>query len=191
MTANILPALQAMAVPIETLHPFEGNPHRGDVDSIARSLAQLGQHRPVVVDAEGRVIVGNHTLLAARQLGWTEIAAIVTDDDDVTAQARLLADNRTSELGTNDDSDLLAMLLRVTSADTELLAAASYGTSDLIELLSAQPEPFLIEQENGSDQSGDLNATYAIVVTCTDEMHQLELVERFMAEGLACRVLIN
>ena len=166
MTANILPALQAMAVPIETLHPFEGNPHRGDVDSIARSLAQLGQHRPVVVDAEGRVIVGNHTLLAARQLGWTEIAAIVTDDDDVTAQARLLADNRTSELGTNDDSDLLAMLLRVTSADTELLAAASYGTSDLIELLSAQPEPFLIGEFGPVDEDSQPRLDQAASVRC-------------------------
>ena len=195
MKANIAKDIASLAVPLDKLTRLPGNPRRGDVESVIRSYTRWGQLKPIVAtgNAEdgGIVSAGNHQLDAVRQMGWDSIAVVWTDHSPSEAEAFALADNRTSELGTNDDSDLLAMLLRVTSADTDLLAAASYGTSDLIELLSAQPEPFLIEQDDGGDQSGDLNATYAIVVSCTDEMHQLELVERFMAEGLACRVLIS
>jgi ParB-like chromosome segregation protein Spo0J len=88
MTSNILPGLQANAVPIDSLKNFEGNPNIGNVEAIARSLETLGQHRLLVVDQEGNVIVGNHTLMAAKQLGWDEIAVLVTDDDPETARAR-------------------------------------------------------------------------------------------------------
>lgn len=43
---------------------------------------------------------------------------------------------------------------------------------------------------NGSgDQSGELKDNWQIVVTCTSEQHQLELLQRFDDEGLQCRAL--
>jgi hypothetical protein len=42
-----------------------------------------------------------HELIAAaQQLGWTHIAVVWVDDDDITATAFALADNRTGDLGT-------------------------------------------------------------------------------------------
>jgi hypothetical protein len=70
---------------IEELTLFVGNARRGDVPAIAESLAQNGQYKPVVVNVgttTGRpdeVLVGNHTLLAARSLGWESIDVCYVD----------------------------------------------------------------------------------------------------------------
>lgn len=77
------------------------------------------------------VIAGNHTLRAARQLNWPSIAVVWTDDDEVTAKAYSLADNRTAELGGYDDDELLAMLAEVHDIDPELLAATGWTEADL------------------------------------------------------------
>jgi hypothetical protein len=64
-----------------------------------------------VVRASDRTIVaGNHTWLAAKSLGWSEIAAVLVDDDEATAQAFALADNRTAELGSYDERELLDLM---------------------------------------------------------------------------------
>lgn len=66
--------LAALAVPIETLNHYGTNPRKGDVSAIAESLRVHGQYRPIVVRTETReVLAGNHTLAAARDLGWHEI----------------------------------------------------------------------------------------------------------------------
>ena len=103
--------LRALAIPVADLHLMPGNPRRGDVDAVARSLSAFGQRKPIVVRrGDNVVIAGNHTLRAARQLGWPEIAAVWVDDDDATAKAFSLADNRTAELGGYDDAELAALI---------------------------------------------------------------------------------
>jgi site-specific DNA-methyltransferase (adenine-specific) len=119
-----------------------GNPRRGDVDAVCRSYSVFGQRKPIVArrtgERDGRpvgiVIAGNHQMMAAEKLGWPEIAVVWTDDDEMTARAFALADNRTSELGVFDEEALAEMLGEV-SSDAELLAAASYTEQDLQELL--------------------------------------------------------
>lgn len=128
--------LLPLARPIGELRVLEGNPRRGDVPAVMRSLKRFGQRKPIVARADGTVIAGNHTLLAALELGWPEIAVVVTDDDDAHAKAYALADNRTSALGSFDLGDLTAMAVEVDAADPELLLAASY---DLAELLGPAP----------------------------------------------------
>ena len=34
-------------------------------------------------------------------------------------------------------------------------------------------------------------AQYLVLVTCQDEHHQVELLQRFTAEGLTCRALLS
>ncbi len=110
--AGISADLLSLAVPIDsvTLHPR--NPREGDVGAIVESLRRFGQLKPIVVQASTRfVVAGNHLLRAARELGWTEVAANVSDLDDRQARAFMVADNRTQELGTYDQ-DALGLLLR-------------------------------------------------------------------------------
>jgi ParB-like chromosome segregation protein Spo0J len=137
---RIVPDLQALAFPVGELTPLPGNPRQGDVQAVARSYSTFGQRKPIVARREGDggiVIAGNHQLAAAQQLGWTHVAVVWVDDDDITAKAFALADNRTADLGTYDDADLLAMLQAVHDADAELFASTAYDEDALVELFGS------------------------------------------------------
>jgi hypothetical protein len=137
VVSNVVPQLQGLCVPVEGLRTMTGNPRRGDVDAVMRSLDAFGQRKPIVArESTGEVIAGNHTFMAAVKLGWSEIAVVWVDDDDATAKAFALADNRTAELGGYDDELLAGMIAEVMSADLGLLAAASYTADDLDALLA-------------------------------------------------------
>jgi DNA modification methylase len=130
--------LLPLARPITEFRLLDGNPRRGDVASVKRSLQRFGQRKPIVVRADGTVEAGNTTLKAALELGWEQIAAVPFDDDEATAKAFALADNRTSELGAFDLAALTAMAVDVHAADPGLLEAASFTEADLNALLAGQ-----------------------------------------------------
>lgn len=131
-------------VGVDELRLFERNPRRGNVDAIAKSLAAHGQYRPIVVNAgtlTGRpleVLAGNHTLLAARSLGWESIEAAVLDVDDSRARAIVAADNRLADLGDYDTEALHALLSSLDDLD-----GTGYGAEDLaaLERELFPPEP--------------------------------------------------
>lgn len=138
----IAPDLAALAVPIGDLQLLPGNPRRGDVPAVARSLERFGQRKPIVAQrSDQSVLAGNHTLMAARSLGWSEIAVVWVEDDDDTARAFALADNRTAELGDYDDEALAAMIAAVQGADPELLAATGWSADDLADLIQIEEVP--------------------------------------------------
>lgn len=99
-------------VPLASLSPHPRNPRRGDVGVIAESLRVNEQYRPIVVAADDVILAGNHTWQAAGQLGWTTIAVVrlAIESDSPEARRILLADNRSSDLGTYDDTELLSLL---------------------------------------------------------------------------------
>jgi N6-adenosine-specific RNA methylase IME4 len=63
-----------------------GERHRrelGDIDGLARGMAELGLLHPIVVRPDGKLIAGERRLRAAEQLGWAEIPVTVVDLDAV------------------------------------------------------------------------------------------------------------
>jgi ParB-like chromosome segregation protein Spo0J len=131
-TEHIAEDLRPLAQPIDLLKLLPGNPRRGDVEAVMRSYDRFGQRKPIVARRDGTVIAGNHQLQAAQRLGWSHIAVVWTDDDDLTAKAFALADNRTADLGAYDDADLRALIESV-AIDPELLAAASYSLDEFLQ----------------------------------------------------------
>ena len=143
------------------------------------------------VRGRGESCAGNHQLAAARQLGWTHIAVVWVEDDDVTAKAFAFADNRTADLGTYDEADLLAMLKAVHDADMDLFAGTAYDEDALAELIAA-----LTAVEPGRDtepgeapadpitQPGDLILLGEHRLLCGDSTVVGD-VERLMDSGLA------
>lgn len=106
---SLLTSLERVLTTSIATHPQ--NARVGNVEAIADSLTRNDQFAPIVVQASTRyVLAGNHTLLAARRLGWREIDAVLVDVDDTAARRIMLAANRTPELGTYDP-DALAELL--------------------------------------------------------------------------------
>lgn len=132
----IIESLKSLAVSIDSLHGLEGNPRKGDVDAVAASLARFGQRKPIVARKDdGTIIAGNHTWQAAKKLGWKEIAVAFVGDDDVTAQAYALADNRTAELGSYDEELLLQMIQEIQKIDEALLADTGWAQKDFEQLV--------------------------------------------------------
>lgn len=135
----IIPSLQQLAVPIGSLVELPGNPRRGDIEAVAASLKAFGQRKPIVVRRHDQcVLAGNHTLKAARTLGWDEIAVVYVDDDDRTGMAYALADNRTAELGGFDVADLAALVAAID--DEALLTASGYDADAVANLLGTESD---------------------------------------------------
>jgi len=109
-----------------------------------RSYERFGQRKPIVARKTGGtaraprgvVIAGNHQLEAARQLGWKKIAVVWTTDDELTAKAFAIADNRTSDLAVYDDQALGELLADLVADDQGLLEASGWDRDAVAELLA-------------------------------------------------------
>jgi hypothetical protein len=147
----IIESLKSLAVPIDQLRGLPNNPRKGDVSAVMASLSRFGQRKPIVArHDDGTIIAGNHTWQAARELGWKEIAVAYVGDDDVTAQAYALADNRTAELGSYDDDLLRELIESVESVDPELLRDTGWDKTSVEELFKD-----VIKQQESSSESND------------------------------------
>lgn len=185
---RIAPALQGMVVPIDKLVPDPENarlhPER-NLAAIQDSLRLYGQVKPVVVRKATNVIVaGNGTVEAAKALGWTEVAAVFVDMNEVEAAGYGLADNRTAELA-KWDFEVVARL------DKLLLAAGheSVGWSaDELEVLRAAdwtPPPI---EEGGFGQGGGEDAPEPLMVSFTPDQYDvvgtcIKLIRQYEGKG--------
>lgn len=178
----IPPELEALAVPLAGLHPYPGNPRRGRLDVLKRSLERHGQYRPIVVNRRNmQVLAGNHTMRAARELGWPELAATFVDVDDDTAARIVLIDNRAPDLASNDDDELAALLSSLEGG----LEGSGYDEAELDALLEQ-----LSGSEPAPDTSPQLGAIeYRLIIDCDDEHQQAEWLERLQGEGLKVQAI--
>lgn len=192
---QIAPDLQPLAVPIGELKPLPGNPRRGDVEAVMRSYEKFGQRKPIVARRDGTIIAGNHQLEAARRLGWTEIAIVRVDDDDQTAKAYALADNRVGELGGYDDGALLSLLEDL--GDTgDLLLATGFDLDSIDDLRFRMSAPSLddLTAKYGDldEESEDLWPTIKVRVPASVFRTWGDLVERFEKnEAAALEAALN
>ncbi len=99
---------------IDQLKPNPGNARRHSkkqIRQIADSIKAFGFNVPILIDRDGNVIAGHGRLLAARDLGMTEVPTLCLDHL-TPAQARvfMIADNRLTEIATWDDRLLAEQL---------------------------------------------------------------------------------
>lgn len=105
--------LRVKYVPIGDVRPYEDNPRRNDgaVQAVAASLREFGWKQPIVVDADGTIVVGHTRYKAALALEMTHVPVVVASDlTPEQCAAYRLADNRVGELA-EWDSELLAQEL--------------------------------------------------------------------------------
>lgn len=116
---------------ISQLSHYPGNARRGDVEAIKESLIENGQYKPILVQrSTGFVLVGNHTMDAAEDLGWQKIAVLYLDVDDDHARRIVLADNATSDKAGYDEQ-LLVDLLK----DVEDFSGTGFTVDEFADLL--------------------------------------------------------
>lgn len=146
---NILPSLSKLVVPIADLTPDPRNVRWHDernIEAIMKSLEKFGQRKPIVVQDTGELKViraGNGTAEAASRLGWTKIAAVIVEEDDTTATAYAIADNRTAELAEWDFPELVGVVheLQMEMPDLGELAAIGFSPLELDDLLTGSFAP--------------------------------------------------
>jgi ParB-like chromosome segregation protein Spo0J len=168
-----------MAVAVDELRPFARNARRGNVSEIVASLEAHGQYKPIVARrGTGEVLVGNHTLAAVLELGWTHVAATWVECDDDQAARIVLVDNRSSDLAGYDD-EALASLLEEVADSTREFEGTGFDRDDLERLLernaSGPPEA---EQEPLPEP-----AIFGVAVVCGTEEQRGELMARLEEWG--------
>jgi ParB-like chromosome segregation protein Spo0J len=154
---HIAAQLRPLAVPVADLSADPANarlhPDR-NLAAIEASLRVYGQRKPLVVRREGMVVeAGNGTLEAARRLGWTHVAAVLVDDDPITATGFAIADNRTAELAAWDE-EALGRLLAELQAEEIDLDALGWSDAELKQLIESVPafEPTSDEDQHDLDK---------------------------------------
>lgn len=159
---------KAQLVRIDSLKPYPGNPRRGNVEEIRRSLRINGQYRPVVVRIENRIVLaGNHTMEAAVEEGWEEIWATFISCDEQGAKRINLADNRTPELGGYDGQALLDQLKGLPDLE------GTGWTNDEMGSLLDRLEPAKSTPSSGDGESvPGAGLRLAVLVVCTSAEHQ-------------------
>lgn len=127
---RIHPHLQDLAVPLSELNQYAKNPRKGDVERIRASLEENGQYKAVVVrKSSNTILAGNHTVKAAKALGWDELAVTYWDGSDEEAAKIVLVDNASSDAATYDDEALKELLSDLTD-----LVGSGYDEEKLREL---------------------------------------------------------
>jgi len=165
--------IRTLAISIETLNLDSANlrlHNDKNIKVITSSLSQFGQRKPIVVQKRGMIIrAGNGTVTAAQQLGWTHIAAVILDDDDLTAASYAIADNRSAELANWDESSLLKVL---NTFDKSMKEAVGYDQDSIDKLLKSVESDWTGNDSNGN---GDENKD--------DEVPSVEEIEAITKRG--------
>jgi DNA modification methylase len=153
--------------PITGLRPYENNPRMNDdaVEAVAESIRQFGFRQPIVVDAEGVVVIGHTRLKAAQRLGMTEVPVHVAEGlTPEQIRALRIADNKTGELAEWDLEKLGIELKAMREGDADLdLEAFGFDQDELSTLLDqgvqgglTDPDAIPEQPDAATTQTGDL-----------------------------------
>lgn len=118
--------------PIDSVTPHPDNYNNGDVDLIVESIRANGMYRAIYVDHGGRILAGNHTWLACKELGAEVIPVIKIDSEGVDALRVMVVDNVAARRARPDHALLLELLEELNSTDD--LPGTGYD-ADSLEML--------------------------------------------------------
>ena len=124
-------------VPIGRLKVHPKNVNEADLGAIIESIKAQGFYGALVAQrGTNFVCVGNHRLLAARQLGFDTLPVTWIDCDDETALRVMIADNATTRRGHDNPAALAELLAELAATETGLGAGLGYDGDDLDQLIS-------------------------------------------------------
>lgn len=161
---------------------FPGNARIHADAELRASIRKFGQYRPLTVrvaDGSYTILAGNGTADALAAEGHDKADCALLECDDHEARQINLADNKLSDMAT-DDRDALAELLSYLEGDYE---GTGWTVAEVDKLI--EPPGF------GEDAPVDeITPQYGVIIDCSSEEEQLRLLERLGGEGLSCRALM-
>ncbi|GIW56298.1 MAG: methyltransferase [Nitrospiraceae bacterium] len=150
---------------LSEIKPYPGNPRVNDdaVAAVAASIREFGFRQPIVVDAEGVIIVGHTRYKAALKLGLEKVPVHVARE--LTPQqikAYRIADNKTNELSAWN-YDLLPIELGELQACNYDLGLLGFDQDELARLLDpgvkeglCDPDEVPAPPDEATTRPGDL-----------------------------------
>lgn len=128
---------------VSELTPYDKNAKKHDakqIANVAQSIQEMGWKQPLVVDANGVVIVGHCRLMAAKKLKQKEVPCVVADDltDEQIRKYRIL-DNKLAEspwdldLLAEDIADLSFDGYEIDFPELDVLTGGCVNTNDMME----------------------------------------------------------
>lgn len=129
---------------LDDLIPYAKNAKKHppeQVGQIASSIREFGFTIPVLVAEDGTIIAGHGRVLAAKELGLTEVPVVVARGwSDEQRRAYTIADNKLTEAGEWDEDLLRIELgeLREEGFDIDLIG---FDAKELDKLLAVAVEP--------------------------------------------------
>lgn len=163
-------------VNIAELRFYPGNARRGDIDLIAESLERLGQYKPIVVNKDGTILAGNHTVMAAQRLGWETIDVHRVDVDDDTAKRIVIVDNKANDQSTYDVEDLVNLLTELPT-----LEATGFTRDEVDQLLESLDD---IDADIPERPAEPTPEGFNLLVECENKEEQQRIKARLLAEGV-------
>ena len=153
-------------VPIDSVRPREDNANEGDKAAIGESVNANGFYGAILVDAEGRIVVGNHRWAELKAEGSPDCPIIRLSVEDERAIAIMIADNETRAGAKRNDNrmaDLLARLpshrgLGIKAPDVAALIDRARPRVGYLDLMRANSDAAADggEPEAEDDEEGDL-----------------------------------
>ena len=134
---------------IESVQPYEHNPRLNDqaVEAVAKSLREFGFRQPIVVDADGVIIVGHTRWKAAQKLGLKKVPIHIAKDlTPAQIKAYRLADNQTATLA-EWNYDLLPIEIRDLQGLNFDLSLLGFSDTDLTEILAPPVNEGLTDED--------------------------------------------
>lgn len=169
-------------VPLDQLNEFPGNARRSDVDQLVSSIRRHGQYRTLMIreDDEHLVIIaGNHTFQALLKMGATHARCEIHKMTDREALEINLQDNKSNDLAWYEPDGMREQL--------EELQGNYDGTGWTEKTARKYVDP----PGGDAEEEGDAPESWNILVICTSEKQQNDLLERFFDEGLDCKALVT
>jgi DNA modification methylase len=138
--------------PVTSIRPYDNNPRNNDdaVATVAESIRQYGFRQPIVVDADGIIVIGHTRWKAAQSIGLAEVPVHVASE--LTAdQVRSLriTDNKTAELAEWDMDKLTIELQAIEAANPDIdLTSLGFDPDELIKLMHNGLNPGLTDPDS-------------------------------------------
>lgn len=109
---------------IDEVYPYECNNKihkQPEITKIANSIKEFGWTYPILIDENNIVLAGHKRLLAAKQIGLTEVPTIRKDDlSDAQKRAYRIIDNKSSEESEYDPTNLTLELDEIKALDFDI-----------------------------------------------------------------------
>ena len=196
-------------VPLAELTQADRNPKLHEVDKISASLDAHGVVDVITLDERTGTLISGHgrrkALVAAREQnphdppegvllidgvwqvpvvrGWQSI-------DDAHADAALITMNELTIQGGWEVVELSTMLTELAASDHDLFTTTGY-TDDRLDTLMASLDDSDPDMPSGGTEPQLGDTQYKVIISCTDESHQAEILELAAASGWDASALMQ